>query len=183
MDGPTIGSLCSGYGGLDIAVLAVFGGRVVWHAETDPHAARILAHHRPGVPNHGDITACDWARVKPVDILTCGWPCQPWSDAGPRRGAADTRDLWPAVAVAMRVLRPRLLVAENVVGFARAGLARTLADLAGLGYDTRWCRLPAAAAGAPHLRWRWFAVAWSDADADGERLPQWPQPHVRPAAG
>lgn len=64
-----VGSLCSGYGGLDLAVTAVLGGRVAWHAEKDKAASRVLAHHWPGTPNLGDITAADWSTVEPVDVL------------------------------------------------------------------------------------------------------------------
>jgi DNA (cytosine-5)-methyltransferase 1 len=165
---PTIGGLCEGYGGLTAAAQAVFGGRVAWHAETDPGASRILAWHRPGVPNHGDITTADWAAVEPVGILTAGWPCQPWSHAGVGRGVDDPRDLWPAVARAVRDLRPRLVVMENVPGFAadRYGLGRTADDLAALGYGLRWTRVRASDAGAPHLRERWFGLAWDEHAAD-----------------
>jgi DNA (cytosine-5)-methyltransferase 1 len=73
MAGPlTAGSLCSGYGGLDLAVVAVTGARLAWCAETDRYAAAVLAHHWPGVPNLGDITALDWATVPPVDLVTAG---------------------------------------------------------------------------------------------------------------
>lgn len=155
-----VGSLCSGYGGLDLAVHEVFGGQPVWFADPDPAAGRILARHWPGVPNHGDITAVDWTRVEPVDVLTAGFPCQPWSAAGRQRGTDDPRHLWPAVATAVRVLRPGVVVLENVSGFAVRGAPAVLADLAGLGYDARWLRLPASHIGAPHRRERWFALAW-----------------------
>lgn len=74
---PRIGSLCSGYGGLDAAVMDVLGGSVAWHCQYDPedrhqYAARILEHHWPDVPNHGDITAIDWTHVEPVDVPH-GW--------------------------------------------------------------------------------------------------------------
>ncbi|MDT0407765.1 MULTISPECIES: DNA cytosine methyltransferase [unclassified Streptomyces] len=72
----TIGSLCSGYGGLDLGVLAALGGTVAWHAETDPGASRVLARHWPGVPNVGDITTTDWTSVPEVCVLTAGFPCQ-----------------------------------------------------------------------------------------------------------
>ncbi len=165
MDGPSIGSLCTGYGGLDTAVRAVLGGRVVWHAETDPDAVRVLEHHHPGTLNLGDITAVDWAAVERPDILTAGFPCQGWSDAGLRLGVADARDLWPAVAAAVRALRPGLVVLENVRGFVRRGVGRTYDDLAGLGYDFRGVCVPASEAGAPHRRERWFAVAYRSGDA------------------
>ena len=90
----TAGSLCSGYGGLDLAVMAVTGARLAWVAETDRHAAAVLARHWPGVPNLGDVTALDWARVPPVDLVSAGWPCQDISYAGP--GPASRKE--PAVA-------------------------------------------------------------------------------------
>jgi hypothetical protein len=73
---PLIGSLCSGYGGLDLGVMTALGGQVAWHAEVNPHAARILDHRWPGIPNLGDITAVDWTAVQPVCVLTAGFPCQ-----------------------------------------------------------------------------------------------------------
>ncbi len=73
---PLIGSLCSGYGGLDLGVQAALGGTLAWHAEVDPNASRILARHWPGVPNLGDITAVDWSTVPRVCVLTAGFPCQ-----------------------------------------------------------------------------------------------------------
>ncbi|AZK96627.1 DNA methyltransferase [Streptomyces sp. SID5473] len=71
-----IGSLCSGYGGLDLGVQTVLGGRLAWHADTDPGASKILARHWPGVPNLGDISTVDWATVAGVCVLTAGFPCQ-----------------------------------------------------------------------------------------------------------
>lgn len=82
MNEPSIGSLFSGYGGLDRAVQQVLGGRLAWYSEIDPAASKVLAHHNPGVPNLGDITTIDWASVLPVDILAGGWPCQDISNAG-----------------------------------------------------------------------------------------------------
>ena len=92
----TAGSLCSGYGGLDLAVMAVTGARLAWCAETDRHAAAVLAPHWPDVPNLGDITALDWAAVPPVDLVSAGWPCQDISYAGPGAGITEgTRSgLW-----------------------------------------------------------------------------------------
>jgi DNA (cytosine-5)-methyltransferase 1 len=76
--GPRIGSLCAGYGGLDLAVHAVLGGTLAWVAEFDPDAAKVLAHRFPGVPNLGDLTKVDWEvmprEAREVDILTAGFP-------------------------------------------------------------------------------------------------------------
>lgn len=159
--GPRIGSLFSGYGGLDLAVTAVLGGRVVWHVETEPAAARCLAHHHPTVPNHGDITAVDFTRVGAVDVLTGGFPCQDISSAGRQAGLAEgTRSgLWNELVDAVRVLRPGLIVLENVAAILRRGIDTVASDLAACGYDLRWICLRASDVGACHRRDRWFAVA------------------------
>ena len=102
-----VGSLFSGYGGLDLAVTSVLGGEVAWHVEIDKAASRILAHHWPDVPNLGDISAVDWTTVEPVDVLTGGFPCQDVSHAGKRAGIAPgTRSgLWSEFARAIQALR------------------------------------------------------------------------------
>jgi site-specific DNA-cytosine methylase len=73
---PLIGSLCSGYGGLDLGVQAALGGSVAWHAEINPDASKILTRHWPDVPNLGDITTVSWDAVPRVCVLTAGLPCQ-----------------------------------------------------------------------------------------------------------
>lgn len=159
-EGPVIGSVCTGYGGLDMAARQVLGGYVAWVADPDPGAAAILAHHHPHTPNLGDITVTDWATVPPVDVLTGGYPCQPFSVAGQRKGTADERHIWPYITTAIRVLRPRLCLFENVAGHLQLGFGDVLADLAGLGFDAEWCTLRASDVGAPHQRKRLFLLAW-----------------------
>ncbi|MEV6712011.1 DNA (cytosine-5-)-methyltransferase [Lentzea sp. NPDC051208] len=185
-----IGSLFSGFGGLDLGVQAVLGGTVAWHVENDSDASAVLAHHWPDTRNLGDITRVDWSQVDRVDVLTGGFPCQDLSTAGQRAGLRpDTRSgLWSQMAYAVSVLRPRLVIAENVrgllsaradcqvepcpwclgddTGSAMRALGVILADLADLGYDAAWCGLRAADVGAPHGRFRVFVVA-ADADSVG----------------
>jgi DNA (cytosine-5)-methyltransferase 1 len=154
------GSLCSGAGGLDLAVHAVTGGELAWVADPDPGAAAILAHRFSSVPNLGDITAVDWGSVEPVDALTAGFPCQPFSAAGRRMGTEDKRHLWPHVAEAIGALRPGTVVLENVQGHLTLGFDTVLADLAALGYDAEWVTVTASAAGACHRRARLFILAF-----------------------
>ena len=156
---PTIGSLCTGYGGLDLAVEAVvMGARTVWTAEFDKQAAKVTAARWP-VPNLGDITKVDWGEVAPVDILTAGYPCQPFSYAGARRGTADPRHIWPNIIEAVRHLGPSLVCLENVPGHLTRGFGDVLGSLAEAGYDARWTCVRAADIGAPHKRERVFIVA------------------------
>ena len=109
---PTIGSLCSGYGGLDMAVEAFFGARTAWFAEYEAAPSKVLAHHWPNVPNYGDMTAIDWASVPKVDIVTGGTPCQDLSAAGRRRGMTEgTRsNLWVQMRECIAATRPSVVV-------------------------------------------------------------------------
>lgn len=155
-----IGSLCSGAGGLDLAVEKVFAATTAWHCEVDPATSKVLAHRWPGVPNHGDLTTVDWSTVEPVDIVCAGWPCQPWSLAGKRKGAEDERAIWPEIARAVRELRPRWVCLENVSAVVVLGeLARAAGDLAEAGYDAQWVCVSASEVGAPHKRERFFLLA------------------------
>lgn len=164
---PRIGSLFSGYAGLDQAVESFFDAEVAWFVEYEDAPSRILAHHYPGVPNHGDVTTLDWSTVEPVDILTGGYPCQPFSQNGRRKGTEDDRHLWPYVREAIRRLRPKYTILENVRGHRSLGFDRVLGDMAEDGLHARWTSLRAADAGAPHHRERVFILV---ADPNRDRL-------------
>lgn len=164
-----IGSLCSGYGGLDMGLRAVVGGEVAWHCENDPGASRVLAHHWPDVPNYGDVTDLPFREMEQVDWLTAGYPCQPFSQAGRRKGTDDERHLWPYIAAAIGALRPGHVLLENVAGHLTLGFATVLADLVTLGYDATWGVVRASDAGATHLRARLFVTA---TDARSARFGQ-----------
>lgn len=168
---PRIGSMCTGYGGLDLAARHVLGAELAWVCETDPDAAAVLAHNFPDVPNLGDVRLVDWSAVEPVDILTAGYPCQPYGVQGAQKGRDDERDLGPVVTLAACVLGPSVVFLENVPGHRNRGFADRLADLAGCGFDAEWLSLGAWEVGAPHPRTRLFAAARPQAPvADPEGL-------------
>ncbi|UTN93662.1 DNA methyltransferase [Mycobacterium phage Yorick] len=165
-----IGSICSGAAGLDRAVEQVFSAHTVWHCEVDPAASKVLAHHYPGVPNHGDITTINWDTVEPVDILCGGYPCQPFSHAGQRKGTNDERHIWPYVREAIRRVRPRYTVLENVAGHRSLGFDRVLGDLAEDGLHVRWTSIRASDIGAPHQRERVFLFVTDPAGECSENI-------------
>jgi len=155
-----LGSLCTGYGGLDLAVEAVFGATLAWYADTDPAASRVLAARYPGTPNLGDIAAVDWSSVAPVDVIAAGFPCQDISNAGRREGITGSRSsLWTAVADCVRQVGPAIVVVENVAALRARGLDVVTADLAKIGYDSRWVCVRASDVGAAHRRDRLFLLA------------------------
>lgn len=187
-DAPTVGSLFSGIGGIDLG-LERAGFRVLWQCESNPYARRVLAKHWPGIPCYPDVRTlgCDVPRV---DLLCGGFPCQPVSHAGNQKFTKHNDWLWPAFADAIGLLRPRLVLVENVTGLlARSGpMGSVLGDLAALGYDAEWSCISAGEVGAPHLRPRIWLVGYTDRDrepvvrfdAEASRLSSarqnWPAP-------
>ena len=132
-----VGSLFSGYGGLDLAVEEVFGARKIWFSEIDQAVARVYSGHWPDAPNLGDITAIDWSTVPPVDILCGGFPCQDVSTVGKMAGLKPgTRSgLWAHMATAIDALQPEWVVIENVRGLLSAPAIR--ANLEGDEHEQR----------------------------------------------
>lgn len=167
-DTVTIGSLCTGYGGLDMAVRTVFGGQLTWWADNEPGPIAVMQRHAPATPNLGDVRTIVWDTVPPVSLLTAGYPCQPFSEAGKRLGAQDERHIWPHIARGIGALRPHVVVLENVSGHIRRGLDAVLGDLAALGYDATWTTVRAADIGAPHRRERLFVLAADTVRAEHE---------------
>jgi DNA (cytosine-5)-methyltransferase 1 len=177
------GSLCTGIMGLDRAAADVYGCDLAWYSELEPAPCQIIQREHPDVPNLGDLTALDWSELEPVDVLTAGYPCQPFSHAGKRKGASDVRHLWPYIAEAVRVLRPRRVVLENVAGHLSLGFGDVLRDLAEAGFDAEWCVLRASDVGACHQRARLFIVA-ADADrASAARHGQYGGPSPEASTG
>jgi DNA (cytosine-5)-methyltransferase 1 len=153
-----IGSLCTGYGGLDLAVEAYFNAETVWCAEFDKYASQVI-EQRFDIPNYGNIKEIDWATLPEIDIITAGYPCQPFSHAGQRKGTDDSRHIYPYIKKAISILRPRIVILENVRGHLSLGFKEVLKDLAEIGYDARWQVVRASDVGAPHRRERIFIIA------------------------
>ncbi|MDS2172377.1 DNA (cytosine-5-)-methyltransferase [Nesterenkonia sp. CL21] len=125
-----VGSLFSGYGGLDLAVEHVLDAETVWFSEINEPVARVFAHHWPEAQNLGDVTTIDWSDVPPVDILCGGFPCQDVSTVGKQAGLAPgTRSgLWSHMAAAIDALQPEFVVIENVRGLLSAPAVRNLPE-------------------------------------------------------
>lgn len=151
-------SLCTGYGGLDLAAEAYFGAELIGCADIDKSASIAIDKHF-GVPNYGDIRNIVNLDIE-FDILTAGYPCQPFSHAGQRRGLNDERHIWPHIAEIIGKFRPGIVVLENVRGHLSLGFREVLADLARLGYDAKWRIVRASDVGAPHQRARLFVIAY-----------------------
>jgi len=159
------GSLFSGIGGFDLAA-EWMGWNNVFHCEWNPFGQKVLKHYWPEAESFNDITKTDFTKyANKIDILTGGFPCQPYSSAGKRKGKEDERHLWPEMLRAIREIRPRWVVGENVLGLVNwsGGLVfhEVQADLEAQGYEVFPFLLPAAAVNAPHRRDRIFFVAYA----------------------
>jgi DNA (cytosine-5)-methyltransferase 1 len=160
------GSLFSGIGGFDLAA-EWMGWKNIFHCEWNEFGQQILKHYWPKSISYEDITKTDFSihRGK-IDILTGGFPCQPYSTAGKRLGKEDDRHLWPEMLRAIREIAPKYVVGENVSGLLswNGGLVfnEVQADLEAQGYEVQPCVLPAAAVNAPHKRARVWFVAYAN---------------------
>lgn len=163
----TVGSLSSGYGGLEMALTQWLGAGAVdvrWHSEIDDDASLVLKTWWPEVPNLGSFVDEDfWERAERVHLTCGGIPCQPFSAAGRQLGEADARHLWPFWRRGIQLHRPATIVFENVANLTRGRMRPVfdgiISDLLELGYDVRWCLLGACAVGAAHHRHRVFLLA------------------------
>ena len=156
-------SLFSGIGGFDLAAEWA-GWENAFNCEIDPFCRQVLKYHFPNAVQYEDIKTTDFTvwRGK-IDVLTGGFPCQPFSTAGKHKGTADNRYLWPEMLRAIREISPRWIVGENVLGIINwsRGLVfeRVHADLEAEGYEVDTFVLPACGVGAKHLRYRvWFVA-------------------------
>ena len=164
-------SLCSGYGGLDIAVEQFYGAQTAYYCEIEPACLEVLAGRFPTALNVGSLEELKTGTIK-ADIITAGYPCQPFSLAGKREGVFDDRHLWPTIRQVISNVRPARVILENVPGHLTSGGAAVIRDLARMGYSVKWGTVRASEAGAPHQRKRLFIVANSygmDPGRDGHR--------------
>jgi len=154
-----IGSLFSGIGGLEKGLEDAGVGHIVWQVERDPFCRQVLARHWPDSVRHDDVRTVGAHNLEPVDVICGGYPCQPFSIAGLKRGVNDERHLWPEFARIIRELRPRYAILENVPNHLGIGFGDVLGDLASIGYDAEWDVLSAGGLGAHHIRRRIFVIA------------------------
>ncbi|EDW20667.1 DNA cytosine methyltransferase [Bacillus pumilus] len=162
--------LFAGIGG--IALAAEWAGiETVAFCEREPYCQKLLNQNFPNVPVFDDVRTLnrqlleDKGVIEPngtIDIISGGFPCQPYSSAGKRRGTEDDRDLWPEMFRIIKELRPTWVVGENVANFANMELDRTLLDLESTGYKVQSFIIPACAVDAKHRRDRTFVVSYSD---------------------
>lgn len=148
--------------------------QVVCAVENEPYCIEVLLRRMedgslPSFPVWDDIKTFDGEPFRGVvDIISAGFPCQPWSVAGPRKGTEDERNLWPDTCRVIGEVRPGRLLLENVPGIV-GYLPTVFRDLALLGYDAKSGTISAAEAGAPHTRNRWWCMAHSNDNAETER--------------
>lgn len=160
----------AGIGGFDLGLERTGGFRTVAVAELDPYASRILALRFSDAPNLGDVTTAEYPDA---DIICAGFPCQDISFAGAGAGLAGARSgLFREVVRAVRVVRPRYVILENVAALLGRGLDVVLWELAEVGYDAEWHCIPASAVGAPHRRDRIWIIAHPRGEQhEGGRAP------------
>lgn len=152
--------LFSGIAGFALAARNVWGEDYenVGHCEIEKYPCAVYHKHFPESPCLGNISEIRWHHGQ-ADIITGGFPCQPFSCAGKRRGKEDDRALWPEMFRAIREVSPRWIIGENVFGFVGMELDATISDLGSIGYSTEAFVIPACAVGAPHRRDRVWIVS------------------------
>ena len=153
--------LFSGIGGFALGLSWAGGFETVAFCDNEPFAQEILKKRWPNVPIYEDVRTINEKELGKIDIITGGFPCQPWSLAGARKGADDDRDLWPDMVAIIENLQPKWGIGENVRGFINEplGLQRTLSDLESIGYQAIPYIIPASGVGAFHRRERVWIIA------------------------
>lgn len=151
--------LFSGIGGFSLGLEATGGFETVGFVEWEEFPRKVLTKHWPGVPIMGDIREVKGDEFGPIDVITGGFPCQPFSNAGKRTGQADNRFLWPEMRRVIEKAKPAWVIGENVPGIIRLALDDVLSDLEAIGYTCWPVVIPACAVNAPHRRDRVWIIA------------------------
>jgi len=155
--------MCSGIGGWAIAFREL-GINTVAFCEIDDYPQKVLKKNFPGIPIFNDLKELTYEQIKErtgtrdIDLVTCSYPCQPFSVAGKQKGEEDPRHLWPDTFRIIQESKPTWFVGENVGGHIKLGLDTVLEDLASIGYDTRTFVIPASSIGAWHQRKRIWII-------------------------
>lgn len=159
-----IGSLFAGIGGFELGLeRAIPGAKTIWQVEQNAFCQKVLAKHWPDAKIYNDVRNITKDNVQPIDILCGGFPCQDISLAGKGEGLHGKKSgLWWEMLRIISELRPRIVVMENVAAVLIRGGCEVVGSLAEIGYCTEWTVISARDFGAPHLRRRWFAVAYPD---------------------
>jgi DNA (cytosine-5)-methyltransferase 1 len=142
----------------------------VGFCEIEDYPRRLLGKHFPGVPIHRDIRDLDGHQYEETEVITAGFPCQPFSTAGKRRGKEDNRYLWPELVRVLREARPTWFLGENVSGIINLALDTVLSDLEAQDYEVETFLVPACSQNAPHRRERVWIIARNVADSEIERI-------------
>ena len=169
--------LCSGIGGFSLGFEWAGLSEPILFCDVEPWCRRVLSKHWPDVPVASDVKelANDPDGLVPdCDILTAGYPCQPFSLAGERRGTEDDRHIWPFIFSIIQSKRPTWCVFENVYGHVSMGLDEVLSDLERESYATRPFVVPACATDAPHRRDRLWIICRNVGNTKNERCDEWP---------
>jgi len=154
--------LFSGIGGFSLGLEATGHFETAAFCEIEPYCQKVLKKHWPNVPIFDDIRKLKGTDIGTVDIITGGYPCQPFSVAGKQKAEQDPRHLWPEYFRLIQELRPTWVIGENVSGHIKLGLDSVLEDLASEGYSTRTFSISASSIGANHKRERIWTVAYSN---------------------
>jgi len=160
--------LFSGIGGFSLGLKRA-GMETIGFCEIDPFCRKVLAKHWPDVTVHTDIRRLDGKDYKGrAEIICGGFPCQPFSQAGKRRGTEDDRHLWPEMLRIISEVRPTWVIGENVIGIVKMELDSILSDLEGEGYQTRAFIIPACGIDAPHKRDRVWIIAHANSEGESD---------------
>ena len=166
--------LFSGIGGFSLGLERCKRFKTIAFCEQDEYCRSILRKHWPDVPIYQDVETFPTEEVSDVDIITGGYPCQPFSVASRyQQGTSDDRHLWPYMLKIVRQTRPTYIVAENVTGHVQLGLDEVLHDLEGEGYTTRTVIIPACGVDAPHLRKRLWILAYTNYSRQSSGSRDW----------